>query len=350
MSGSEPISLIGFGMRTPLGHHALQSAASWRAGLVRLTASSFLAGAGTDGEGITAAEVPGVGGDRPWTEKALDLLTPAVMEALARARMMKLPARRTVQLYVATPALDRGGVSAESYAEWLSDLRELGVLPFAPARVEVVSSDNAGALIALAQAVRDLSARKTDVAVVCGVDSFLCTDSLSNLAETGRLKTGDKASGLIPGEGAAALVLQRARESSAKAFAHVDAVHLEREPTPIGPEYPLEAKALSRALRAAVGTHAGELSHIFADLNGERWRFLEWGLAETRCLEAVPHGWRLHHPADSMGDLGAAAPLVAVGLYARGLERGQLQGGCLVTAASFSGERAVARLSSPEGN
>lgn len=64
---------------------------------------------------------------------------------------------------------------------------------------------------------------------------------------------------------------------------------------------------------------------------------------ETRCLGGLPHGWQLWHPADCLGDTGAASGPTLICLAVRAFQRGYGgPGGALVTSVSDRGERAAA--------
>jgi 3-oxoacyl-[acyl-carrier-protein] synthase-1 len=171
---------------------------------------------------------------------------------------------------------------------------------------------------------------------------------LDRLAAEKRLAHDDHPAGFIPGEAAVCLVLERfehARARGAPPLAIVRHVEIDHEPIPIGPEHPIRAEALSRAVQRCLGDDAAAIRRVVADLDGERWRALEWSLVETRCFAALRKGWQLWHPADSIGDVGAAAGAVGIGVAARAFARGYADGGSvLVTCASIGGTRAAARI------
>ena len=81
---------------------------------------------------------------------------------------------------------------------------------------------------------------------------------------------------------------------------------------------------------------------IINDLNGERWRFLEWGMADARALSGLPPNRRLWHPADCFGDIGAATGAAHLCLATRAFRRGYAVGqAILVCNTSDGGERAA---------
>jgi 3-oxoacyl-[acyl-carrier-protein] synthase-1 len=82
-----------------------------------------------------------------------------------------------------------------------------------------------------------------------------------------------------------------------------------REPSPLGSGKPLRADGLLQAIRAALDEAAIALKdcdHRIADVNGEQYRFKEATLAVTRLLRDRKVPFSLWHPADCIGEVGAA--------------------------------------------
>lgn len=356
MSG-ERVTVTGFGMRTPIGHHAAQSCASVRAGLNRFTPWPHFGVDGAGQEGLTASFTRPDLGDRSWVEKLTDLVEMPLAEALHSARLFELPRglrsgrRARIQLHLGTPYPDRPGVSPEDFLEFTQHIAE-DLFPEAgeSLRLRLASLDHVSGLAGMAWASAALQSGEADVCVVGGMDSLLDSASLQALLEVDRLKVPGVSSGIIPGEAAAFLVLERESDAlrrGAPLFAHVDAVALEQE-SPWSPEAPVRGQALTHAMRAVLAAVGGAegFGHVINDLNGERWRFLEWALIETRCLGGLPRGWRLWHPADSLGDVGAAFGPVAVGMALHAFRRGYARKPrVLIAATSERGERAALSLS-----
>ena len=249
--------------------------------------------------------------------------------------------------YVATPYVDRPGVRADAYRLFAVQAREHCIAPARADEVHVVSGDHVAGLLALARATEDLRAGKADFAVIGAVDSLLHSTFLHAIANEGRLKTPSNPAGLIPGEAAVILVLERARDAErrgAPALGRLGTVAVDRETIPLGVGQPIRAEGASRAIAAALEQNGGPASihRAIVDLTGERWRALEWALVETRCLGGLPNDWQLWHPADCFGDVGAASSLAAVALALRAFARGYGGGGgVLVSAAAARGERAA---------
>ncbi|HYI02169.1 beta-ketoacyl synthase N-terminal-like domain-containing protein [Hyalangium sp.] len=345
------IVVTGIGMKTPLGNHSVQSAASVRAGINRFRRWPHFGVDLGDDSGLNASFVNPDMGDDPWTEKAFELLGPPLEEALWSSRLYDLEKHRgKLSAFLALPYPDREGTTTEAFEEFAASLRE-DCFGEAPVQTEIIALDHASGLVAVARAVEQLQRGHADLCLVGGVDSLLDSRFLYALFTEKRLKVGSRGSGLIPGEGGAFVILERERDAARrkiKPLARVEAIALEKD-EPWGPEAPLRAEGLSRALRSVLQVAgAGEIRRVITDLNGERWRFLEWALAETRCLEELPRGWQLWHPADCLGDLGAAYGISAMVLATRAMARGYHgDGKVLISACSERGERAAMCLSAP---
>ena len=83
-----------------------------------------------------------------------------------------------------------------------------------------------------------------------------------------------------------------------------------REPAPIGSDMPLRAEGLVQAIREALAEaelSIGDCDHRIADINGEQYAFKEAALAVARLLRSRKVKFSIWHPADCIGEIGAAA-------------------------------------------
>jgi 3-oxoacyl-[acyl-carrier-protein] synthase-1 len=341
------IVVTGIGLRTSVGNSAEETAASVRAGVNRFAGWPDPAGGGP---WVGAALWPDVF-DLPWTDKLDVLLDQPWHEALWQAKVFDGAAERAqngrIGVYLALPAGGRPEADPETLAETRTD----GIAPLRHQTLELFQSDQAGGVEAIVRAQDDLAQGRVTVAVVAGVDSHLSTPWLEQLQAEHRLKSADGPAGLIPGEASGVLVLETNAHAAARkapVLARLGRPVVGKEPVPIGPDHPIRAEALSATLRSALGGDAPRIGRVLVDLNGERWRFLEWAVAETRCCHVLPRGWQLQHPADCLGDVGAAfvpcAVVLATRSFARGAER---QSGAVVVAVSMAGGRGAISVLPP---
>lgn len=321
---AQDLQITGIGAVTPVGLSAEATCAALRAGLPRMIAFE---GWDDDGpapdpdliagrvalewlRGTAVAEWPGH--ERwnlklpqpqlliePADERLAALAAPAAEEALAQAGR---PAGR-VGLYLGLDDADSGKALAASLADSLG-------LSF-----EVVRGDRSGraaGLAALHRAARHLREDRVDVALVGAVDSRLRRKALAAMKEEGRLRGPKNPAGVIPGEAAAFVVLQP--EGAGRALATLDGTGVAEEAT-AGTDEGNRAEGLSLALRKAreAAPKLESRPLVVCDLNGERYRTLEWGLVNVRVMGDVrsipggPASSDLWHPADCIGDTGAAS-------------------------------------------
>ena len=356
-----PVAVTGFGAVTAVGASAAQTSTSIRAGIRRVVERP-LAGAGGDpGEegGVylaSSAEALAavLGGARPR-----DLALAAAREALWHAglyepRDVEAAYRRVaVAAFLALPAEDAPWADPSSPTAFLEAALSARLLDRAGTKVVAVRAGHVAGILALEAAAASLAAGEADVALVGGMDDLLGPVALAELGRKSKLRTDRAPGGLIPGEGSAFLVVERldgAARRGASARAVVAATGRGREPVPLdGPE-PSRGEGATKALQAALagGAPVGRVADVYADLNGERNRDLEWALVETRVLSALPAGWKRHVAASIVGDLGAASAGLNLVLAAEAVGRARGGGGAaLVCAASDRGERAAALLASP---
>jgi 3-oxoacyl-[acyl-carrier-protein] synthase-1 len=350
---SDPADIVvtGLGMRTSLGNDTAQTAAAVRAGVCRFAAWPH-AGIGPEEGVIVAAPLCPDLGDLPWIEKAIDMAPQPLHEALWQAGLYEGAELRAagggpIAAYVATPRLERAGVAPEAMQIFLEDLKVHCIAPLQADALEVIPCDQPAAILATARAIQALQGGAAGIAVVSAIDSYLHAPWLEDLLDARRLKCETTATGLIPGEAVAFAILERrahAEARGARPLARIASVAVDRETVPLGPEHPIRAEGLSRAVKAALAPVGGgaEIHRVIVDLNGERWRFIEWALAEGRCLHTLPRGWQTWHPADCLGDVGAAFGVVALGIAQRAFARGYAGGGgFLLAGAALAGERAA---------
>jgi 3-oxoacyl-[acyl-carrier-protein] synthase-1 len=142
--------------------------------------------------------------------------------------------------------------------------------------------------------------------IVAGVDGFLASQTLRELDQRRRLLTAENSDGFIPGEAAAAVLVGpaiRTREL------HCIGIGYGQEPAPVESERPLRAEGLAAAYSAALADAKLDWRHIdyrMAGVSGDQYGFKETALAAARTIRPVKEKLGLQHPADCIGEVGAA--------------------------------------------
>jgi 3-oxoacyl-[acyl-carrier-protein] synthase-1 len=337
---SAPIAIVDAGLVTSVGLSAAASCAAIRVGITNHTETRFLT---RTNEPIFGAQVPM---DRPWRgrTKLAKMLRLALQECLDRGETALAAGRTPVLL--CTAEADRPGRQPGLEKELHSDVEaELGIR-FDSKLSRVVPHGRASLGVALSYARQLFEAYPIEHVVVAAADSMLVGATLSWLETEGRLLTPGNSNGFVPGEAAGALVLTRA--GAAEAALLVAGLGLAREPAPLGSDLPLRADGLSHAIKAALLDASSEMQSLdfrITDNSGEQYYFKEAALAVTRILRVRKEAFTIWHPADCVGEVGAASGIVALAVALAACRKSYAPGpGILFHAGSDDGARAAAVL------
>lgn len=369
MAESLDLAITGVGAATPVGLSAAATCAALRAGVARLgEVHTFLV------EGELVGNESAVGGRVPteWytggpsiTEwpghERFSMGEPPAPEQIvasgpARLEELAVPAAREAWA-------DAGLTDGEAWGLWLgldetdAEQTPLGAVAAAlgasaPAVSEAVAAGRGSALAALRNAAKALRADEVEVALVGGVDSLIRRERLAALSEAGALRSASHPQGVLPGEGAAFVVLER--ESRARGRdadrARVLALGTEDEPT-AGTDDANQAVGLTRLLRKVLRDWpGGDAPLTVCDLNGDRYRAMEWTMASMRALAGHTGDQLIWHPADCIGDPGAASGAINLVWTVAAFDKGYApRDQALVWGASDGALRAACLLHRPEG-
>jgi 3-oxoacyl-[acyl-carrier-protein] synthase-1 len=152
---------------------------------------------------------------------------------------------------------------------------------------------------------------------------------------------------LLPGEAAAFLVLEPLG-SSQRERALVQLTSWADSAAPSGDKTPLPGSILARAAseclrRAAIGGTSPSL--ILSDMNGAKHEALELAFARIRAFPDQASSALLLHPAESLGDVGAATgPLLMVLATLCHLHGGAPPGDVLLATSAPTGHSAVSLI------
>jgi len=168
----------------------------------------------------------------------------------------------------------------------------------------------------VAEAAEALGEGRCPRALVAAVDSLCFLPVLEELLVAGRLLSGPNPEGIIPGEAAGAILLEReesARKRGAPIYAFVSSWGHGIDPVPRTGGRPSQGRGLTEAFFQAFDgppTTGGEMGLVVADLNGERQRAMEWTLTEGRIFGPSHRERQLWLPAFAVGECGAAIAAV----------------------------------------
>ena len=215
-------------------------------------------------------------------------------------------------------------------------------------RSKLIREGRAGALLALQQALNMLNTHRIATVCVGGVDTYFDLDLLDALDTRERLlHTRGPSDGFIPGEGAAFLLLGSpgaSRHMRLNPMARTIGVGIGSEKGHLSSQEPHRGDGLAdafRALFASLPTNTPNVRSVYAGLNGENFWAKEWGVARLRNSQHFESDHLIMHPAEYIGDPGAALGAILIGLAAIGLQRQYRPSPCLVWCASDKETRAA---------
>lgn len=343
----------GIGLTTPLGDHPAAVAAAVRAGISRRSESAWL---NHRGDPMVVSQVPDAAlppladvlGDHdshndPGARFArhrrlLRLATVALQQAVAT-----LQAPAELPLLLAVPE-SHPALPAFDPAALLADLRTQTEVPLDLSRSSLAYHGRAGALAALVDAHARPHDPRRPFVLVGGLDTYRDPELLAALDHERRVQAVGIRDGFAPGEGAAFLLLSHHQVlpgSRARIFVSLPA--LGHEPGHRHSGVPHLGDGLADAVREALkSTPPASIRSVHTSLNGEHDGAREWGVAAVRSRDAFADDLRIEHPADCLGDPGAAMAPTLIALVAAGLERATLTGPALVWCASDGPLRAAA--------
>jgi 3-oxoacyl-[acyl-carrier-protein] synthase-1 len=219
---------------------------------------------------------------------------------------------------------------------------EIGVT-FHRAYSGTIAQGRVGTAYALAQARALIGERNVPGVVIAGVDNLLGRQTLRSLETRDRLRTSENSNGLIPGEAAAAVFVERAGRSPGQLVC--TGVGYGMESATVDGEDPLRAQGLVRAVNAALDdAHCSlaDLDFRITDNAGEQYYFKEDALAMARTLRTTKAEFDIWHPADCIGEVGAAIGSVILNVALMAVRKGYAAGpGILCHLGNDAGERGV---------
>jgi 3-oxoacyl-[acyl-carrier-protein] synthase-1 len=337
---------------TAIGRSASASASAARASVSRFSLRSSLRIAGPRSFTISAAPyLPRF--DPDAGANVVPRLTALAELAASQVSISPLLAgTKALPVFLGVPSArpglpdDAASVVAEAVGAALS------ARGFAPT-IETLPLDHASGLAGLERALHVLEARKADICLVGGVDSYLSLETLAWLHEREQLKSERNRWGFVPGEGAGFLVVvtpELAAAANLRPRATVLAAMSGREDVPPRTADPQTGQGLTAVLRAVLAALPdGQLvDEMVCDLNGERWRGDDAGFSIPRVSSCFVRAGRYAAPAMAFGDVGAASGALFVAIAVHAAERGAAQGpSALVWTSADAGPRAAALFSIP---
>jgi 3-oxoacyl-[acyl-carrier-protein] synthase-1 len=322
---------------TSVGLSAPASCAAIRAKISNPTETRFM---GSDGEWIMAHQVQL---EQPWRgrtklAKMAAMAIAECLDAIPHEDWTNIP----LLLGVAEP--ERPGRLDGLEDLLLSEIEQVLEARFGP-ESGVIRRGRISAIRALAEARKLLYEGTAAHVLIAATDSLLTWPTLSVYQEADRLLTARNSNGFMPGEAAGAVLIGR---PSGRAELQCVGIGFGAERAHIQSDEPFKADGLASAIRAALGDAGCELHDLdyrITDLSGEQYYFKEATLALSRILRHRNETFDMWHPAECIGESGAAAGIALIAVASAACHKAYSAGlNILLHCANDSAQRSAAVL------
>jgi len=352
------IVVTGTAAVSPVGFRVEQTCASIRAGICRFHSHPFYfpklpEPPLSEPEPATAAFVPTLSLDLSLPERLMGLAT-LPMQNFIESAALKRNDLKSAGIFVSLPSTERtrqySGYERAFVEEYL---KRLG-MEAGRAR-KIYNNGNAGVLSAVGDATHTLLSGSCRFAILIGVDSYADYESLKWLDESYRLKSERNVDGFIPGEAGVILLLEtlvHARMRNARILGRIEGLGAAVETENIHSEKGPSGKGLVDASRKVFQDKDGMQSiWVICDLNGESYRAQEWGIFLCRAANRFQNLKALWHPADCVGDVGAASAGLYISMACEAFKKNYAPSDrAFIWCASDDGKRAACLVARADSN
>lgn len=297
------------GMVSPVGLSAEASCVAMYAGIAAFEELPYV---DNRGEPIIGAVVPSISFEMKRDERLLLMLEQAVAECISKCGNLRF---NQVPLFVCLAEEGRPGSGASLSPIIISQIENRLDTQFHPLYSKVICSGHTSGFKGMDYAKILMNEHGICQCLVCGVDSYINVSSLLWLDQDFRLKTDDNSDGVVPGEAACAVMVEKSVSSdfdSRSAF--IRGIGLSGEEATILNDVPLMAQGMSSAIRSALKEAELEMHEIdlrLADVTGEAYCFKEQLLSKMKLQRKDANIFvDFWHHAENIGDVGSAGGLV----------------------------------------
>lgn len=335
-----PLRIVASGICCAVGYHAEAASCALRAGMDNFAESEFVA---SDGSPLRVAKLLD---EDSWGPQRLAVWGRyAISECLEQIPQQEHASTPWLLLHAATeqPGNHQQPFPETAMLRLLTDQLEMPL----PQHSRLISGGRAGIAHVLEVAQQLLLSRQAKKVIVAGLDSYLSAPIISHYLQQERLLVPGNSDGFIPGEAAAAVVVELSEAITSNDLqAHICGVGYGQEPGRPDGSVPSRAQGLSHAIREAMqhaGIDANALEFRISDQNGEAFFAREAANAITRIAQVGGTIPQVLTTADCIGEVGAATgPLMLAWLH-RWLPHPDGPGRCgLIHLANDDGGRAAA--------
>ena len=330
------LAITAMGMVTGVGLTARASCAAIRGAIDNFQETRFM---DQDGEWLMGSQVPLSGSWRGDT-KLVKMAAMAIRECLDGHPELASPATALLLCVSDDDRLERGIGDDDGLLRRVE--QELGQQFHEQSHV--IARGHVSIAVAVQKARRLLTGMDVRHVIVAATDSLFVATTLADYEDKQRLVTSANSDGFIPGEAAAAVVVELVRESSNPQLV-CHGVGFGIENAHIDSEEPLRADGLTDAIRGALddaGWSESVLQFKIIDVSGAQYHFKEAALAFSRIDRTKRTEFEVWHPADCVGEVGAAIGPIMIGVLKAACEKGYAKGDhVLMHLGNDDGKRAA---------
>lgn len=213
-----------------------------------------------------------------------------------------------------------------------------------PGSSRVLAKGRTGVPTALALARTMIEEGSVSRVLILAVDSLLTAGTVAHYAGNDRLLTDDNSNGFMPGEAAGAVMLGPV--TAGKPHLLCAGFGFAEEHACLDSQHPLRGEGLAAAVKGALADAEADIDEVacrITDLSGEQYYFKEASLALSRTLRKRGENPELWHPAESVGEVGAASGAICLAVANAAILKHYMPAGgtVLMHFSADAGERAA---------
>jgi 3-oxoacyl-[acyl-carrier-protein] synthase-1 len=309
-----PVAIQACGLVTSVGLHPSSACASMRCRLNNFQETAFQLSSTAKVVGATVPEISARGVDRLFA-MVRDAIGQA-LESLSDAQ------RQSTPLILCLAESGRPGRLERLEDRLFDQLYADGVGLHPESRM--VLSGKVGVAAALEYASQLLHENKAQHVIVAATDSLLNQQTVQGLLKARRVGGLFEGAGLIPGEGAGALLVSKLlpnEQRHIRVLGYAEAT----EPARLDNDEAVKGHGLKQSIEAALAVADLSLSDIglrVADLAGDPFYFEDAATAMVRVAQESQTPMELWIPAESVGETGAAVGTIGLAWLLEAAQRG----------------------------
>ncbi|VUD65120.1 hypothetical protein TDB9533_03483 [Thalassocella blandensis] len=351
MDDVPPLYIANIGMVTPIGANTAMSYAAFKAGISAYTESDFFT---PENQRATLAHLPlDYFREHPETLYEADYFNEMyehiivmAMNALAEVLTDKEACLPLQSTFTFPEPISR--IKQLAPQLFFQNILQQEKFQLPKELIRVYRTGRAGVLQAIELAHRYMESQENDYALIGASDSYFHLPLIQHLAEDSRVLTKTGKGGFAPGEGACFLLLTKNPDLAMQVNNAKIALHLpgiSQEQGHFYSDTPYRGEGLDLAYKSALKHCPPQsINKIFSSMNGEDYWTKEFGVARMRNHAYFDENADTEHPADSLGDTGAAAGGILLGLAAMELFHQPQHSHYLVQSSSDGPSRAAVVL------